>query len=104
MRLYSSLWNTDDWATRGGLVKTDWTNAPFTASYKNFNSDACVWSNGQSSCCSESPNSWFWQGLDYAQQGQLNWVRDNYMIYNYCSDTNRFPQGVPQECAYANLY
>ena len=32
MRIYSSLWNADDWATRGGLVKTDWTQAPFTAS------------------------------------------------------------------------
>ncbi|KAJ0029826.1 hypothetical protein Pint_14187 [Pistacia integerrima] len=25
MRIYSSLWNAEDWATRGGLVKTDWT-------------------------------------------------------------------------------
>jgi hypothetical protein len=31
MKLYSSLWNADDWATRGGFVKTDWTQAPFTA-------------------------------------------------------------------------
>jgi len=23
MRIYSSLWNADDWAKRGGLVKTD---------------------------------------------------------------------------------
>jgi len=30
MRIYSSLWNADDWATRGGLVKTDWSQAPFT--------------------------------------------------------------------------
>ncbi|XP_071723668.1 xyloglucan endotransglucosylase protein 1-like, partial [Rutidosis leptorrhynchoides] len=31
MRIYSSLWNADDWATRGGLIKTDWSKAPFTA-------------------------------------------------------------------------
>lgn len=40
MRIYSSLWNADDWATRGGLVKTDWSQAPFTASYRNFNAQA----------------------------------------------------------------
>ena len=43
MRMYSSLWNADDWATRGGLVKTDWSKAPFTASYRGFNQEACVW-------------------------------------------------------------
>ncbi|KAK6235908.1 hypothetical protein SCA6_011245 [Theobroma cacao] len=31
MRIHSSIWNADDWATRGGLVKTDWTKAPFTS-------------------------------------------------------------------------
>ncbi|KAJ6408031.1 hypothetical protein OIU84_011357 [Salix udensis] len=36
MWIYSSLWNADDWATRGGLVKADWSQAPFTASYRNF--------------------------------------------------------------------
>ncbi|KAF2309364.1 hypothetical protein GH714_001736 [Hevea brasiliensis] len=46
MRIYSSLWNADDWATRGGLVKTDWSQAPFTASYRNFNANACVLSLG----------------------------------------------------------
>ncbi|KAK6127050.1 hypothetical protein DH2020_039211 [Rehmannia glutinosa] len=40
MRIYSSLWNADDWATSGGLVKTDWSHAPFTASYRNFNAQA----------------------------------------------------------------
>ena len=37
MRIYSSLRNADDWAIRGGLVKTDWAQAPFTALYRNFN-------------------------------------------------------------------
>eukprot|EP00261_Vitis_vinifera_P037429 XP_019078672.1 PREDICTED: xyloglucan endotransglucosylase/hydrolase 2 [Vitis vinifera] len=55
MRIYSSLWNADDWATRGGLVKTDWTQAPFTASYRNFNADACIWSSGAFSCSSNTP-------------------------------------------------
>jgi xyloglucan:xyloglucosyl transferase/xyloglucan:xyloglucosyl transferase TCH4 len=100
MRVYSSLWNADDWATRGGLVKTDWTLAPFIASYRNFSANACIWwYNGESSCSSNSGgNSWLSQQLDYSTQGQMKWVQNNFMIYNYCTDTKRFPQGVPQEC------
>lgn len=109
MRIYSSLWNADDWATRGGLVKTDWSKAPFTASYRNFNAiTACVWSFGASSCTSTSGtssnsatptrNSWLSQELDSSSEGRLKWVQKNYMIYNYCTDTKRFPQGFPAEC------
>lgn len=96
MRIYSSLWNADDWATRGGLIKTDWTQAPFTASYRNFNADACIWSSGKSSCSAH--NAWLWQQLDGTNQLRLKWVQKNYMIYNYCTDTKRFPQGFPPEC------
>lgn len=97
MRIYSSLWNADDWATRGGLVKTDWTRAPFTASYRNFNADACVQS---SSSCASSNNtaSWLSEELDTTKQERLKWVQNNYMIYNYCTDIKRFPQGLPPEC------
>ncbi|PON55957.1 Xyloglucan endotransglucosylase/hydrolase [Parasponia andersonii] len=104
MRIYSSLWNADDWATRGGLVKTDWSKAPFTASYRNFKANACVWSSGKSSCGSNSPssasnsNSWLNQELDSAGEEKLKWVQKNYLIYNYCSDSKRFPQGFPPEC------
>ncbi|CAA2995526.1 probable xyloglucan endotransglucosylase hydrolase 23 [Olea europaea subsp. europaea] len=100
MRIYSSLWNADDWATRGGLVKTDWNLAPFTASYRNFNANAC----GSSSCTpssassSGSTNSWLNEELDSASQERLKWVQKNYMIYNYCSDSKRFEQGFPPEC------
>ncbi|XP_010259802.1 PREDICTED: probable xyloglucan endotransglucosylase/hydrolase protein 23 [Nelumbo nucifera] len=110
MRIYSSLWNADDWATRGGLVKTDWTKAPFTASYRNFNANnACIWSSGSSSCDSKSPTSttndsqWLSQELDSAGQEKMRWVQKNYMIYNYCTDTKRFPRGLPSECANVNL-
>ena len=100
MRIYSSLWNADDWATRGGLVKTDWSQAPFTASYRNFNADACVHSGSSSSCSSNSGSSsaWYSQELDSTNQERLGWVQKNYMIYNYCTDTKRFPQGLPPEC------
>ncbi|KAL5974060.1 putative xyloglucan endotransglucosylase/hydrolase protein 25 [Asimina triloba] len=103
MRIYSSLWNADDWATRGGLVKTDWSQAPFTASYRNFNADACVWSSGRSSCDSnaQSQNSWFGQELDSAGEEKIRQVQEKYMIYDYCTDSKRFPQGFPPECSNA---
>ncbi|GLJ23344.1 hypothetical protein SUGI_0441740 [Cryptomeria japonica] len=94
MIIYSSLWNADEWATRGGAVKIDWSKAPFVASFQNFRSQAC----SPSSDC--SVNSWYnEQGLDSTQQQKLQWVRTNYMIYDYCSDVKRFPQGLPAECA-----
>ncbi|EEF36165.1 xyloglucan endotransglucosylase/hydrolase protein 22 [Ricinus communis] len=102
MRIYASIWNADDWATRGGLVKTDWTQAPFTAAFRNFQANACIWSNGKSSCTnSNSTNNhdkWYSQELDRTNQKQLKWVQKNYMVYNYCIDTKRFPQGLPLEC------
>ncbi|GMG99027.1 hypothetical protein Nepgr_000867 [Nepenthes gracilis] len=105
MRIYSSLWNADDWATQGGRVKTDWSKAPFTASYRNFKANACVWSSGSSSCGSNSPsssasggNAWLTEALDSKDQERMKWVQKNYMIYNYCTDTKRFPQGLPAEC------
>lgn len=107
MRIYSTLWNADDWATQGGRVKTDWSYAPFTASYRNFNADACVWSNGASSCNSNDPSTgwsskpWVWQRLDDGKRGQMKWVQDNYMIYDYCKDNKRFSQGLAPECTRA---
>ncbi|KAL1548883.1 putative xyloglucan endotransglucosylase/hydrolase protein 23 [Salvia divinorum] len=82
MRLYSSIWNADEWATRGGRVKTDWSQAPFTAEYRGYNAEA----------------EWRSEMLDQYDEDKLRWVQDNYMIYDYCSDGNRFPQGLPQEC------
>ncbi|AES92205.1 putative xyloglucan:xyloglucosyl transferase [Medicago truncatula] len=104
MSIYSSLWDADNWATRGGLAKTDWSQAPFTASYGNFNIQACVWTSSGSSCSSKNPSSnhsWMKQSLDSTGQARIQWVQKNYMIYNYCTDTKRFPQGLPPECSLA---
>ncbi|KMZ66540.1 xyloglucan endotransglycosylase, family GH16 [Zostera marina] len=99
-RVYSSLWNGDSWATRGGLVKIDWSQAPFTASYRNFQTiNACVFSNGKSLCRSTTTGSWRTTTLDVAGLGKLQNVRRNNMIYDYCSDTKRFPHGLPLECS-----
>ncbi|XP_073011013.1 xyloglucan endotransglucosylase/hydrolase protein 22-like [Typha latifolia] len=108
MRLYSSLWNADDWATMGGAVKADWSRAPFTASFRNFNADACVWSSGTLKCPAEKrvgtttaaagKQGWWSQQLDSMSYRRMRWVQRKFMIYNYCSDRTRFPQGLPPEC------
>ncbi|KAJ9701196.1 hypothetical protein PVL29_006511 [Vitis rotundifolia] len=92
MRIYSSLWNADDWATRGGLVKTDWSKGPFTAYYRNFRAYTSTSSN------SFSNSAWQDQELDANSRRRLRWVQKNFMIYNYCTDYKRFPQGLPLEC------
>ncbi|CAN1123112.1 Xyloglucan endotransglucosylase protein 1 [Linum perenne] len=106
MKIYSSLWNADDWATQGGRVKADWTKAPFVASYRNFRTNACVVSSGSSSSCTSSGNgndglqngAWQTQGLDAAGRNRLRWVQSKYLVYNCCTDLKRFPEGLPIEC------
>ncbi|KAF7110564.1 hypothetical protein CFC21_110651 [Triticum aestivum] len=110
MRLYSSLWNADDWATQGGRVKTDWSHAPFSASYRGFKADACVVTAAGRPRCGASVGTevapgtgaageWYNQELDLTRQQRMRWVQSNYMIYNYCTDPKRFAQGVPAECS-----
>ncbi|XP_059652411.1 probable xyloglucan endotransglucosylase/hydrolase protein isoform X2 [Cornus florida] len=102
MKLYSSLWNADDWATRGGLEKTDWSKAPFIASYTSFHVDGCDASTPQSAqVCNTRGRMWWdqkaFQDLDGQQYRRLQWVRKKFTIYNYCSDRSRY-QSVPPEC------
>ncbi|GLJ32853.1 hypothetical protein SUGI_0661800 [Cryptomeria japonica] len=104
MGVYSSIWNADDWATQGGLVKTDWSHAPFIATYRNFSIDACEYKGPASmSACSSSSSAWWWDqpayaSLDGKQSFKLRWVHDKHMIYDYCRDSSRFPMPQP-ECA-----
>ncbi|XP_057764863.1 probable xyloglucan endotransglucosylase/hydrolase protein 8 [Salvia miltiorrhiza] len=101
MYLFSSIWNADDWATRGGLEKTDWKKAPFVSSYKEFKAEGCKWEDPYPACVATTTEHWWdqyaaWhlnddQKLDYA------WVQRNLVIYDYCKDTQRYPE-LPQEC------
>lgn len=103
MSVYASLWNADDWATQGGRVKTDWTKAPFTAYYRNFNILGCPKSSSGSTSCGSSTSSnsnekWRTHELDAAGRNRLRWVQSKHMVYNYCSDKQRFANAVPAEC------
>ncbi|XP_043688321.1 xyloglucan endotransglucosylase/hydrolase protein 9-like [Telopea speciosissima] len=107
MGVYSSIWNADDWATQGGRVKTNWTHAPFVATYKGFQINACecpvsVAADQNVRNCSANDKGYWWDNpvmseLSLHQSHQLMWVRANYLIYDYCTDSSRFP-APPPEC------
>lgn len=105
MRVYSSIWDGDSWATEGGQVKIDWSYAPFVASYSNFTADVCEWtgSGNSSQCSANTPSNWWnqpaYENLTDAQQTQLQWVRNNFLIYDYCEDPARFNNQLPPECS-----
>jgi xyloglucan:xyloglucosyl transferase len=101
MRVHCSLWNADDWATQGGRIKTDWSKAPFVAYYRNFRIQGCPVGTspaGVSNCGSQAGHSWHNLELDAKGRNRLRWVQQRHMIYNYCADVQRFPQGISAEC------
>ncbi|EYU42433.1 hypothetical protein ABFS82_10G134400 [Erythranthe guttata] len=102
MRIYSSLWNADEWATQGGRVKTNWDLAPFVASYRNFSSDGCVYSfrTRTSSCdaADYSTKPFLKMELDERSRENMKRLQRERMVYDYCTDVRRFPQGPAPEC------
>lgn len=108
MRIYSSLWNAEDWATQHGLVKTNWSLAPFTASYRNYSLDGCVWSRlTRTSSCSDvdfSTKAVLTTELDERSRARMKRLQRNHMVYDYCKDRWRFPKGPARECRHNQFY
>ncbi|KAL7236361.1 hypothetical protein ACSBR1_019611 [Camellia fascicularis] len=61
MRLLISLWDGDNWATRGGRDKIDWSKGPFIASFKNYKINAYVWNGDAKSCREDNSTTNWWQ-------------------------------------------
>lgn len=103
MSITTSLWNGESWATRGGKDKVDWSKGPFTASFRNYKIDACVWKGNPRFCREASPANWWNQdtssSLTWAQRRLFRWVRKNHLIYDYCRDSKRFQNNLPMECS-----
>ncbi|CAN1228409.1 Xyloglucan endotransglucosylase/hydrolase 2 [Linum grandiflorum] len=92
MKLYCSIWDADNWATRGGLVKTDWSMAPFTTPYTNFAH------NGRGKFREAGDPD-----IDPYARKRLRWVEKYFMVYNYCTDFNRFQGRLPPECRHSRV-
>lgn len=93
MRFYATIWDGDQWATRGGKVKTDWSKAPFTAYYRYLQ---------EQTTNSGGNKSWYTQGIDRKARNWLRWVQKYHMIYNYCSYPKR--PGAPKECRHSRFH
>ncbi|KAK7305022.1 hypothetical protein VNO77_42920 [Canavalia gladiata] len=100
MRLYTTLWNGDSWATRWGAVKLDLSYAPFVAGFKNFNANACIAKRGVS--C-KGFNAGKNKGLDKQNKQKMRKVHSKWVVYDYCRDLRRYAHGLPYECRKDNL-
>ncbi|XP_010526452.1 PREDICTED: probable xyloglucan endotransglucosylase/hydrolase protein 26 [Tarenaya hassleriana] len=105
MKVFVSLWNADDWATQGGRVKTDWTQAPFVAECLRFRPKACKWKGpvSISECAALTRANWWtspsFSQLSSDQLARMQQIQTDFMIYDYCKDTNRFQGVMPPECS-----
>lgn len=100
MRVYTTLWNGDSWATRWGEVKLDLSNAPFIAGFKNFNANACIAKPGVD--C-KGFNGGLNKGLDSESKKKLKKVISKWVVYDYCRDFRRYAHGLPFECRKDNI-
>ncbi|KAA0036052.1 xyloglucan endotransglucosylase/hydrolase protein 9-like [Cucumis melo var. makuwa] len=104
MGVRGSIWNADDWATQGGRIKTNWSDAPFVATFRDFEIKACELEpeteDAEAKC---GPTRQFWwdkpslRVLSRHKAHQLKWVRARHLVYDYCKDTARFIE-LPKEC------
>ncbi|KAL2632178.1 hypothetical protein R1flu_016864 [Riccia fluitans] len=114
MYIYTSIWDGSSWATCGGGIPADWSLAPFIASYTDFNvKDACAIYHPEvqpygspdeiNACRSKLYGSWYGNdpnlALTQTQIDELRWIKNDYVIYDYCSDLERFNWVAPPECA-----
>ncbi|KAL3696129.1 hypothetical protein R1sor_010205 [Riccia sorocarpa] len=97
------IYEGSTWATRGGRDPINWNDAPFVVNFQNFDFDACEVQNGDASSCRGNYGNWWdgpqYQSLSSDQINQLRSYRQQYQIYDYCTDKSRNPT-PPIECQY----
>lgn len=105
--LYVSYWDGSSWATQGGRIKIDYAmNAPFIANLNGFHHmSACQVPSERDlgSCkypavapCWDRPSDHY---LTAKQKTDFEWANNNFCIYDYCKDDQRFAStGKPAEC------
>ncbi|KAG6438276.1 hypothetical protein SASPL_103213 [Salvia splendens] len=99
MRVYSSIWNADSWATRGGLDRINWSKAPFVAKLRKFRARACKFEGSTSvGQCTAAAAASATSELGLDGQSQMELIRYKSLIYDYCEDYDRYKGLFPGEC------
>ncbi|KAL3716714.1 hypothetical protein ACJRO7_008324 [Eucalyptus globulus] len=99
MKVVASIWNAQDWAG-----KIDWSKAPFTAHFQDFDIDGCALRyhpnpmGGYGGCYSDHFSTPWTRNrtLSARKKMQYHNVRRKYLIYDYCKDRTRYPRPFPE--------
>ncbi|XP_061339913.1 xyloglucan endotransglucosylase/hydrolase protein 31 [Gastrolobium bilobum] len=96
MYVYGSIWDASSWATEDGKYKADYKYQPFIGRYRNFKLQGCT-TESPAWCQPPSTSSYSHGSLSPQQYGAMQWVQNNYLVYNYCRDPRR-DHTVTPEC------
>lgn len=94
MSIYATLWDASDWATDGGKYRANYTYEPFLSTYSNLIISGCT--SEQRDCKPDYLDQLISPTLSTDQKEALDFVRKNYMTYDYCQDVYRYPKGLPE--------
>jgi beta-glucanase (GH16 family) len=103
MTVTTCIFDASQWATQGGAVKIDYSAAPFTVTYQNWDfSNACVAQGDNVGTCADNYSNNWWESAAMTDfnsdwQNQMDWVRQNFLQYEYCKDPVRYTP-PPPEC------
>ncbi|XP_047955735.1 probable xyloglucan endotransglucosylase/hydrolase protein 26 [Salvia hispanica] len=99
MRAYSSIWNADSWATRGGLDRINWSKSPFIAKLRKFRARACKFQGSTSVAnCTAVAAACTTSELGLDDQNQMELIRNKSLVYDYCQDYEKYKGLLPGEC------
>ncbi|KAI5071105.1 hypothetical protein GOP47_0013356 [Adiantum capillus-veneris] len=105
MFVYGTIWDGSNWATNGGKFTANYTYAPFIAEFSHFVSNGCKMKspttmqlnhNQDSSIDCDCEFNLIPAKLNRYQRRSISWVQQNYMTYNYCDDSQRYPKTLPE--------
>ncbi|MBA0851327.1 hypothetical protein Goshw_017711 [Gossypium schwendimanii] len=95
MWVYGSIWDASSWATENGRYKADYNHQPFVGQYTNFKVSGCT-ANSPASCRPPSASPSGSSSLSRQQALAMNWVQNNYLVYDYCHDPKRDHTQIPE--------